>query len=340
MAKTAQEVLKELKGGTYHPVYFFHGNEEYYIDLLTNYIEQNALDETAKGFNQVVLYGKDTEIRDILTQAKRFPMMSERQTVIVKEAQDIKDLNKEEAQTLLEDYIKNPLTSTILVFSHKHKTLDKRKKLSKSLDKLTVMVDSKKIYDNQVPEWIRSFVEERGHNIEEKAIYVLAEYIGSNLQRLSNEISKVLINFTEPSLITPQLIEKYVGVNKDYNSFELQRALALRDILKTNRIVQYFGENPKANPILPIIAILYSFFSKLLLIHQETDKSKKNIASKLGVNPYFVNEYMTASSHYPLAKVIRNIGYLHEADLGLKGVTTTGISEGKLLKELVFKLMH
>ncbi|CAK9032907.1 Phosphoenolpyruvate carboxykinase (ATP) (PCK) (PEP carboxykinase) (PEPCK), partial [Durusdinium trenchii] len=229
LAGSAQEVLGSLKNGQYSPVYFLHGDEEYFIDLITDHIEQHALDETAKGFNQLILYGKDTEVRDILTQARRFPMMSERQTVIVKEAQEIKDLNKEDAQTLLEEYLKNPLPSTILVLSHKHKTFDKRKKLAKSLDKLAVVVESKKLYDNKIPDWIRGFVKDKGHAIDDKAAFILAEYIGTNLQRLSNEIDKILINFKEPITISPDLIQKYVGINKDYNSFELQRAIAMKN---------------------------------------------------------------------------------------------------------------
>ena len=340
MATNALDVLKDLKKGDYKPVYFLHGDEEFFIDEITNYIEKNALDEAAKGFNQVVLYGKDTEIRDMLTQARRFPMMSEKQTVIIKEAQEIKDLNKEEGQTLFEEYLNNPLSSTILVLSHKHKTFDKRKKLFKSLDKKAVVVESKKLYESKIPEWVRGYVSSQGHQIDDKAAYMLSEYIGNNLQRLSNEVSKILINFKEPVTITPQLVQKYVGINKDYNSFELQKALALKNVLKANQIVNYFGNNPKGNPALPIIAVLYSFFSKLLLVHHAEDKSERAIASKLRVSPFFVREYLTAATNYPLPKVIRNIGYLREADLGLKGVTSLSMSEGKLLKELVFKLIH
>jgi len=340
MAKATSAVLSDLRQNKFAPVYFLHGEESYNIDLISDYIEANALDESAKGFNQIVLYGKDVEVRDVLTQARRFPMMSERQTVIVKEAQEIKDLNKEGAQAVLEEYLNNPLASTILVFSHKHKTFDKRKKLAKILEKTSIVVESKKLYDNQIPDWTKSFVAEKGHQIEDKAAYMISEFIGNNLERISNEIEKILINFKEPVMITSQLVQKYVGINKDYNSFELQKAIAIRNVLKANQIINYFGENPKGNPILPIIAVLYSFFSKLLIVHQQTDKSDKILASKLRVNPFFVKEYVTAGRNYPLSKVVKNIRHLRDADLASKGVMAINIPPGRLLKELVFKLMH
>lgn len=340
MAKSALDVLGELKKGSYAPVYFLHGEEEFFIDLISDHIEEHAIDEASKGFNQVILYGKDTEVREVLTQAKRFPMMSERQTVIVKEAQGLKDLNNESAQQMFEEYLKQPLNSTILVLCHKHKAFDKRKKFFKVLEKNAVVVESKKLYENQVPDWTKNFVKERGHAIDDKAAYMLAEYLGANLQRLSNEIEKVLLNFKEPTTITPQMVQKYVGINKDYNSFELQRAIALKQVLKANQIVKYFGENPKGNPVLPVIAVLYSFFTKLLLLHQAQDKSERSLASELRVSPYFVKEYVTAARNYSLPMVIRNIGYLRNADLSIKGVTTLNLSESQLLKELIFKLMH
>ena len=298
------------------------------------------LTKQRKGFNQIILYGKDVAVTDLLTQARRFPMMSERQTVIVKEAQDIKDLQKEESQKMLEDYLSQPQTSTILVLAHKHKAFDKRKKLWKTLSKHAEVVESKKLYDNQLPDWIKKYVSAQGHMIGDKASHMLAENIGANLQRLTNEIEKVLINFKERTEITPELIDKYVGISKDYNSFELQRAIAQHDVLKAVKITNYFGDNPKTNPILPILAVLFSFFSKLLIVHQNSGANDKVLASKLKVNPFFIREYLSASKYYSVSKVVSNIGHIRTADLSAKGVNTGNIDQGELLKELVFKLMH
>ena len=340
MISSPEKVLSALKKDTYDNVYLLQGEEPYYIDLLSDYIEQHALDETAKGFNQIILYGKDVEIRDILTQARRFPMMSERQTVIVKEAQDIKDFNKEDTQNLLEEYLKQPVPTTILVFCYKYKTFDKRKKIWKVIEKGSNVVESKRLYDNQVPDWTINYVRGSGNTIEDKAAYMLSENIGNNLQRLVNEIDKILINFKESVNITPELVDKYVGINKDYNSFELQRAIAQKDLVKANRIVNYFGDNPRGNPLLPVLAVLFSFFSKLLILHENQGMNPKELASKLRVSPFFVKEYIQASRQYSLQVVMRNIHHLSNADLSFKGINTSGISERQLLRELIFKLMH
>lgn len=340
MAATPESVLKDLKSGKYAPVYFLQGDEPFYIDQIAQYIEKNALAEQEKGFNQVVVYGKDSDVNTILTHARRFPMMAERQVVIVKEAQNIPDINREGGQKLMEAYVKNPLPSTILVLSYKYKTLDKRKTLSKSLEKFAVVVSTKKMYDNQVPDWVKKFVKEKGHTITEKAAHMLSEFIGNNLERLSGEIEKILLNFNEKSEITDELVQKYVGISKDYNAFELQKAIAVRDILKANRIVNYFSANPKDNPAIPVIALLFTFFSKLLLVHHAKDKSDRNLAGILRINPYFVKEYLAASRNYPITKVMDNISHIRQADLRAKGVEGGGYSDGELLKELVFRLTH
>lgn len=340
MAATPESVLKDLKNGKYAPLYFLQGDEPFYIDQIAEYIEKNALAEHEKGFNQVVVYGKDADVNTILTHARRFPMMSERQVVIVKEAQNVSDLNRENGQKLLEAYVKNPLPSTILVFSHKYKSLDKRKSLSKSLEKFAIVVSTKKMYDNQVPDWVKKYIKERGHKVTEKAAHMLSEYIGNNLERLSGEIEKILLNFNEPSEITDELVQKYVGISKDYNAFELQKAIAVRDILKANRIVNYFAANPRDNPAIPVIALLFTFFSKLLLVHHAKDKSERTLAGKLRVNPFFVKEYLAASRSYPVSKVMDNIGHIRQADLRAKGVEGGGYTDGELMKELVFLLTH
>jgi DNA polymerase-3 subunit delta len=339
MASTPENVLNDLKNGQYAPVYFLQGEEPYYIDQISDYIEKNALEESQKGFNQVIMYGKDHPVNAIVTNARRYPMMSERQVVIVKEAQNISDLGKEVGQKLLLDYIQNPLPSTILVFCHKYKSLDKRKALGKQLDKLTVAVTTKKLYDNQIPDWVNNYVKSKGFSIDPKGTQMLADYIGTDLERLTNEIDKLLINFEEKVTINADIIQKYVGISKEYNVFELQKALQIKDVLKANRIINYFASNPKKNPIIPIIAMLYSFYSKLLLVHSAKDKSQNSLASVLKVNPFFVKDYLMAVRVYNLSQTINCIQHIKEADLRSKGVGFSH-SEGELLKELVFKLIH
>lgn len=343
MPHTAEQVLNDLKQQQYAPLYFLHGDEPYYIDLIADYIENNAIAESERGFNQLILYGKDADVNTIITNAKRYPMMAERQVVIVREAQEIQDFNTQTGQQILEAYAKHAMPSTILVFCYKYKTLDGRKSLGKTLNKFAVLVESKKLYDNQVPDWIVKYVQGRGFKIEETSVQMLADYIGNNLQRQSNEIEKILINFRKEDAgktINADTVQKYVGISKEYNVFELQKALAVKDVVKANRIANYFEANLKANPVIPVIALLYSFFSKLLLVHHSTDKTERGLAALLKINPFFVKEYRTAAVHYPLPKVIQNIHYLRIADLHAKGVENTGGADAQVLKELVFKLLH
>ena len=340
MIHKPEDILKRLKENEYAPIYFLLGSEVFYIDEITEYIEENALQESQKGFNQIIIYGKDVDVQDIINNAKRFPMMSERQVVIVKEAQEIQNLNLQEGQEILMNYVQNPLPSTILVFAYKNKSIDKRKTFFKTLEKHAVVVDSKKLYDSQIPDWVSQYVSEKGHEVELNATQILVDYIGNDLERLSNEIKKILINYSEKTIITPGIVQKYVGISKDYNAFELQRAIAVKDIIKANQIVNYFGSNTRTNPIIPVIALVFNFFSKLLIIHQSTDKNRNKLAQLTGVNPYFINEYIHASHNYPLGKVIQNIHYIREADLRSKGVGVGSIKEGEILKELVYKLLH
>ncbi len=337
--KEATQILKSLKAGQYATCYFLHGDEPYYIDLIADIIEKNALDEAAKGFNQIILYGKDVRMSDVLGNAKRYPMMSDRQVVIVKEAQNILDLGKEAGDTQLIHYLGNPLPSTILVFCHKHKKLDKRKVLYKTLEKHALVLTSNKLYDNQVPDWIRDYFAQKEYKITDKGVFMLSEYIGNNLERLANEIDKMLINFKEKVLIDDHIIQKYVGISKEYNAFELQKAVVLREISKANKIITYFEANPKNNPVIPIISILYNFFSKLLIVHSTSDKSDNNIAAVLRVNRFFVKDYLVAARNYPAQKVVSIIHDLSHADLQSKGVNAN-LPDGQILKELVFKIMH
>ena len=342
MKQSPDEVLKNIKKKEYSPVYFLQGEEPYYIDLIARHIEEHVLSESEKGFNQIIVYGKDADVSTVLTQAKRYPMMAERQVVIVKEAQDITDFNTQTGQQLLEAYVKNPMPSTLLVLCYKYKKIDSRKALGKALDKFAVWVESKKLYDNQLPPWIATYIQRRGFQTDDKAVQMLADAIGNNLDRLANEIEKVLINFSgqQKVVIDAGMVQKYVGISKEYNAFELQKAIATKNIVKTLQIAQYFEANPKANPIIPTIALLFSFYSKLLLVHQAADKSERGLATLLKINPFFAKEYRVAAVNYPLAQVIRNIHFLRVADQHAKGVDNTGGTDGQILKELVYRLMH
>ncbi len=338
--REAIQIIKNLKAGKYATVYFLYGDEPYYINIISDIIEKNALEESAKGFNQIILYGKDVKISDVLNNAKRFPMMSDRQVVIVKEAQNIVDFGKEQGDKLLKSYLENPLPSTILVFCYKHKKLDKRKAIAKSLVKHAVTLESKKLYDNQVPDWIKDYFAQKEFKITDKGVFMLSEFIGNNLERLANEIDKMLINFKEKVEIDDHVIQKYIGISKEYNAFELQKAVVFRQIVKANKIINYFDSNPKNNPVIPIISILYGFFSKLLIVHGSNDKSDNHLATILKVNRFFVRDYMSAARNYPVNKVVSVIHDLRHADLQSKGVNASNIPQGQILKELIFKIMH
>lgn len=340
MAVTAESVLKDLKSNKYSPVYFLQGEEPFYIDQIADYIEKKCLNESEKSFNQTILYGKDVNMNTILLNAKRFPMMSERQVVIVKEAQEISDLGKESGDTQLNSYIQNPLPSTVLVFCYKYKTLDARKTITKNLDKFSILVTSKKMYDNQLPEWVNGYISSQGFKINPKASLMLAEFVGNNLSRLSNEIDKLLINLQKGAEVNEDMIEKYVGISKEFNVFELQQALIKRDVYKANLIVNYFEANPKNNPIIPVIVVLFNFFSKLLVVHGSDNKTDSHLAKVLGVNPYFVKDYIFGAKTFPPSKVMNIIHYLRQADLASKGVDNVSTTEGQILKELVYKIMH
>lgn len=339
MDAAAKKVWANIKARKYEPVYLLQGEEPYYIDLISNYIESNVLSESEKGFNQVVVYGKDVTVATILNHAKRFPMMSERQVVIVKEAQDIQDLQKEVGAKLLLTYLANPLSSTILVLCHKHKTLDKRKELGKKADQLAVSLTFKKPYENQLGEFISEYVSEKGFRIDDAAIRILAEYVGNDLSRLANEIDKVLIDSDREIPIKADVVMSRVGISKEYNIFEFQKAFITKDTYQAARIASYFERNTKKNPVIPIVALLYSFFSKLLVASTLSDASEKGLVSALKINPYAARDYSAASRRYSVAKIIENISLLKEADLKLKGVNSGSSEESEILKELVFRLM-
>ncbi|MCU0430492.1 MAG: DNA polymerase III subunit delta [Cytophagaceae bacterium] len=340
MAASAEDVLKDLRANKFAPVYFLQGDEPYYIDAISEYIEKKCLQEHERSFNQTVVYGKDTNVSTVMQYAKKFPMMAERQVVIVKEAQDLPDLAKEAGEKLLTSYIQNPLPSTVLVFCHKYKTLDGRKALGKLFDKHAVLVTTKKLYDNQLPDWIQKFFQEKGIKITPRAAGMVADYIGNDLSRIANESEKLLINLKDKREVDESHIEKFVGISKEYNVFELQKALVARDPLKAHRIVDYFEANPKNNPLIPTLASLFGFFTKILLVHGSDDKSDTNLAKVLQVHPFFVKDYTQAARSYPLPKAMSAIHHIHLADLQSKGIQVGAVSEGQILKELVYKIMH
>ncbi|HBK72430.1 MAG TPA: DNA polymerase III subunit delta [Flavobacteriaceae bacterium] len=329
------QIVSDIKSGNIKPVYFLMGNEPYYIDKISDYIEKNVLTEEERGFNQVILYGRDSSIENIVSNAKRYPMMAERQVIIVKEAQDL-------SRTIenLVSYVENPQPTTVLVICYKYKTLDKRKKLSKIISKNGLLFESKKLYENQVGEWIRRVLSGKGYQIEPKAALMLVEFLGTDLSKISNELDKLMIVLPKDSLISPIHIEENIGISKDYNNFELRKAVGERQIVKVNQIINYFSDNPKNNPLVVTISLLNSFFTQLLIYHGLSDKSKMNVAKALRVNPYFVGDYLSAARNYPMRKVSQIISLLRTADLKSKGVGAQNLATKDILKELLFKVMH
>ncbi|MEX2231516.1 MAG: DNA polymerase III subunit delta [Cyclobacteriaceae bacterium] len=340
MDASVKKIMTDLNSRRFEPVYFLQGEETFYIDLIANYIEENALPDADKSFNQVIVYGnKEAVMATILTHARRFPMMAEKQVVIVKEAQEIPDLNKENGAKLLLDYIKNPAPTTILVFCHKHKSLDKRKDLWKKIDQYTTALTCEKIYDNQLPDFIAEYAREKKIAIEDRAVMALCEYVGNDLHRLTNEIDKLMIASPEKSISLEQVMNG-VGVSKEYNIFELQKAIIKKDTLLANKIVNYFEANTRKNPMIPVVAFLYSFFSKLLAASQCADKSDRGLVTTLKISPYAAKDYVYALRQYPTDKIIYTISSLREADLKLKGVNSGSDTDGQILRELIFRIVY
>jgi DNA polymerase-3 subunit delta len=327
--------MSDLRNRIYKSVYFLAGEEPYYIDLITDYIEEKVLPEAEKAFNQIVLYGEDTSVAAITETSRRFPMMSNHQVVIVKEAQTLKKIED------LIYYAEKPLTSTILVLNYKYRTLDKRTKLYKQLESGAVYFESNRLRDYQVPAWIEKYLMVKGVKCDPNASAMLTEYLGTDLHKIVNELTKLLITIPAGKpVITSELIERNIGISKDYNNFELQKAIGEKNIYKANLIVRYFADNPRDNPINLTIASLFSFFSKLLTFHYLEDKSKNNVAAALRINPFFVRDYESAASKYDARKTVNIISQLRTYDMKSKGFGDLSSPPGDLLKELVFKIMH
>ena len=329
-----QSILSDLKAKKYQPVYFLMGEESYFIDFISDYIINEVLDDTEKEFNQTVLYAKDIDVQTVISTAKQFPLMGKRTVVIIKEAQQLKKIEQ------LENYLNNPQESTILVFCYKYKSLDKRKSIYKILSKKAVLFESKKLYDNQVPAWIVNYLSSKQYKIGHKASHLIAEYLGNDLNKISNELEKLMIILPANSEITSESIESNIGISKDYNNFELTNALAKKDIIKANRIANFFSKNPKENPLVVSVGVIFNFFQKVLLYHTIIDKSSNNVARMLKINPYFIKDYQIAAKNYSKSKSIEVIGLCRTYDMKSKGVNNHSINDGELLKEFLFKILH
>ena len=329
-----QSILSDLKAKKYQPVYFLMGEESYFIDFISDYIINEVLNDTEKEFNQTVLYAKDIDVQTVISTAKQFPLMGKRTVVIIKEAQQLKKIEQ------LENYLNNPQESTILVFCYKYKSLDKRKSIYKILSKKAVLFESKKLYDNQVPAWIVNYLSSKQYKIGHKASHLIAEYLGNDLNKISNELEKLMIILPVNSEITLESIESNIGISKDYNNFELTNALAKKDIIKSNRIANFFSKNPKENPLVVSVGVIFNFFQKVLLYHTIIDKSSNNVARLLKINPYFIKDYQIAAKNYSKSKSIEVIGLCRTYDMKSKGVDNHSINDGELLKEFLFKILH
>lgn len=335
MKKKYEDIVKDIKNKTLSPIYILTGDENYYIDELVNLFEDSLLEESEKDFNQTLLYGRDSTLNDILSVAKQYPVMAERRLVLVREAQDI--LNKD--WSVFDTYFKNPVPTTTIVISYKYKTI--KRSFLNQVDKIGGVFQSKKLYDDKIPAWIATYSKSIGLNIGIDVSRIIGDYLGNNLSKIANELSKLKLNLKEGEEITREHIEDHIGISKDYNVFELQRALSVRDIKKANTIINYFDANPKENPIQLVLPSLFSYFTKILIAAQVRDKTPTNIAKAIGINPYFANEYISAVNIYSLDKLFQIVSLIREYDLKSKGLEVApNLSNGDLLKELIFKITH
>lgn len=331
---TFEQILSDIHNKKYAPVYFLMGEEPYFIDVISDTIEEEVLDEAEKAFNQIVVYGRDVDIDMVATHAKSFSMMGGYMVVIVKEAQDLKNIED------FEKYLDVIPPTTILVFDYKYKKLDKRRALAKKIDKMGVLFESKKLYENNIPGWIQSYLSEKGYAITPKATQMLTDFLGTDLHKVRNELDKLIIALPKSKKIDDADVERNIGISKDFNVFELQNAIGRRDIMKANQIVNYFGDNGKDNPLLVTAISLYGYFTKILKVHYATDPSQNALASTLGVNPFFVRDYQLAARNFSIGECVRCISVLREFDLKSKGYNSGEVSEKDLYREMIFKLLH
>ena len=328
------DVIADIRKGVFYPIYFLMGEETFYIDVIADFLAEKVLSDTEKEFDMTLLYGKDTDVHSIISQARRYPMIAKYHLVIVREAQNIDNMEE------MLNYVQKPLSSTILVICYKYKSFDRRKKFIKEAEKAGVVFEGKRLFDNQVPSWISGYVKRKGYRIGPEAVQVLADHLGADLGKIVNELGKVFINIKKNEEITPQLIETHVGISKDFNVFALQKALGSKDSFAAFQIVRYFNDNPKANPLPLTLAMLYMYFSRLMIYHGLPSKDKTSVASALSVSNFFVAEYQQAARNYTLDKLVRIMSYLRQCDIRSKGIDNQTISQGDLLKELVYKVLE
>lgn len=328
-----ENIIAEWKRNIFKPVYWLEGDEEYYIDKAINYAEHHILNDNDTSFNLSIFYGRDASWPDVINACRRYPMFAERQVVLLKEAQQMRDVEK------LEAYVENPLLSTVLVVSYKNKKVDGRTKFAKTLKEKGVLVSTKKIYDNQLPEWTQALVQSKGLSISPKGLALLVDHIGNDLTRIENEIEKISVNLGKKKAISEEDVEEFVGISKDFNVFELQGALAKKDLAKAIRIIQYFEANPKAAPVQLILPSLYGFFSKVFMVYGAGTTDEKGVAAAIGVPPFFIKDYMEAAKSYDFAGVEKVLLILHNYNLKSIGVNNAGTEDSSLLKEMVIKMI-
>jgi DNA polymerase III subunit delta len=330
-----EDILQNLKKKIYHPIYLLQGEEPYFIDQVSNYIEKNVLSEAEKGFNQTIFYGKDTEEQTIVHAALRYPMMSDRQVIIVKEAQSLKNIED------LTGYSEKPMPSTILVLNYRYKNLDGRTILYKNIKSRGVILSTKKMYENHIPSWIEKYLKRYNYTITPQACQILTDSLGTELSKIANELNKLVIAVKDTTHITPSHIEKNIGLSKDFNIFELQDALAAKNVFKANQIIAYFIANPQKHPIQMTIALLYGYFSKIFAFHFLDDKSEKGAIQQMGGHPFYIRKLMAASKKYNPTKLYEIMGILREYDLKSKGMDVSPmVDPAELQKELIYKILH
>ena len=335
-----RQIIRNIQSGKFAPIYVLHGEESFFIEEITKVLLACTVDEASKDFNETVVYGRDTDINQILASARRFPMMAERQLVLVKEAQDLKCWKRKDELEKLAAYAESPVSSTVLVFAYMNKKIDGRSKAVKTLSKNGILFLGEKVRDYKLSQWITSYVQDQGLTLNGQASQLLSEYLGNDLRKVVNEISKLKISLPAGSAVTSEVIEKHIGISKDYNVFELQRALGVKDVGKASRIVNHFEANPKSNPLAMVIPVLSAYFSKLFVYHGLKDKSQQAAAKSMGCSPYAVRDYSAASRVYEVNKIARIFSYLREADRKSKGQGNATISEGMILRETIFKILH
>lgn len=332
-----EDIIKDVKNKIFYPLYFLTGEEPYFIDKISKLIETTVLSDEEKEFNQIIVYGRDVTANQIISLAREYPVFGNYRVVIVREAQNLKQIEKDE---LLAAYVSKPVATTLLVFDYKYKKVDGRTIFAQQIKKTGVLFESKKLYDNVIPRWIEEMIKGMGFGISPQTCMVLAESMGNDLTRIENELKKLVINVEKNAQITPEIVERNIGISKDFNIFELQKALGERDVMKANRIINYFASNPKENPAVFVISMLYVNFRKLFLYHSLKDKSEKNVAAQLAINPFFVKEIKSAAANYDMRKLRSIIAILREYDQKAKGVDSTDVEDGELMKEMIYKILH